>query len=259
MCARMGCSPRRAGESGATEWPGATEWRCPVTKAAPGHTQDRTQEKEFSVLLADSNVGIRRGFSVVLQQSGFGICAEVADGEAALAAARRGRPDLCVIDLRLPGGGLRALARISAELPGAAVVLIGDEIEDEDLFQALRLGARGFLFKSTSPERLSHALRRVLRGEAVIPRSLVSRLTNSFRTTGSRRHVVLRNGQEVQLTGREWEILDLLRQDLSTHEIAEQLMISAVTVRRHISSTLKKLRVDSRAAAAELVDPRSSA
>lgn len=214
-------------------------------------------ETQPSVLLADSDVGTRRGFSVVLRENGLGICAEVADGDAAVAAARRERPDLCVIDVRLPGGGLRALARISTELPDTAVVMIGDEIGDDDLFEALRLGAGGFLYKSMSPERLSHALRRVLRGGAVIPRSLVGRLTNEFRACGSRRYIELRDRRGVELTSREWEILDLLRRELSTREIAERLMISPVTVRRHIGSVLKKLRVDSRAAALELLDPRS--
>jgi DNA-binding NarL/FixJ family response regulator len=115
----------------------------------------------------------------------------------------------------------------------------------DDLLNALRAGAAGYLPKDVDPARLPHALHAVYRGEAAIPRALVTRLVSEFREHGSRRRtIVSEKGHD--LTSREWEVLELLRRGLSTAEIAERLFVTSVTVRTHIASLLKKLDVPDR-------------
>jgi DNA-binding NarL/FixJ family response regulator len=124
--------------------------------------------------------------------------------------------------------------------------------ESEDLFDALRAGARGFLIKDMDPDRLGSALRGVLSGEAALPRSLVSKVLEEFRGRSGRK-VFMRERRSAQLTSREWEIMELLRQGLSTEDVAGRLFVSAGTVRVHISSVLKKLQVKSRSEALQML------
>jgi DNA-binding NarL/FixJ family response regulator len=128
--------------------------------------------------------------------------------------------------------------------------------DDSDLFDALRAGAQGYLLKDTDPVRLPHALRGVLAGEAALPRALVARVIDEFRDRGRRKKLTFANRRGVELTSREWEVLDLMYQKLSTAEIAERLFVSQVTVRSHIAAILKKLRVDSREEALKLMEER---
>jgi DNA-binding NarL/FixJ family response regulator len=128
--------------------------------------------------------------------------------------------------------------------------------DDADLFDALRAGALGYLLKDTDPDRLPYALKGVLEGEAALPRALVARVIDEFRERGRRRRLPLAKQRGVELTGREWEVLELMREDLTTAEIAERLFISQVTVRSHIAAVLKKLRVPDRKAALKLLDER---
>jgi DNA-binding NarL/FixJ family response regulator len=138
-------------------------------------------------------------------------------------------------------------------LPATTVVMLTVSRDDDDLFAALRAGASGYLLKDTDPSRLPFALKGVLDGEAALPRGLVARLIEEFRTRGKRRRLPLMRQRGVELTEREWEVLEFLHDGLSTAEIAERLSISPVTVRRHVSEILKKLRVTSRAEAIELL------
>jgi DNA-binding NarL/FixJ family response regulator len=199
---------------------------------------------------------MRAGVRSALEGHGFTICAEAADAPSAVEAALFHRPDVCLLDIRMPGGGIRAADEITAQLPKTAVVMLTVSRNDADLFDALRAGASGYLLKDTDPTRLPHALHGVLAGEAAIPRSLVMQMIEEFRGRARRRRLPL-VGRDVPLTSREWDVLEMLRDNAPTAEIAKRLGIAEVTVRRHVGGILKKLRVRTRKEAVGLLDQRS--
>ena len=132
------------------------------------------------------------------------------------------KPDIALLDVNMPGSGIKAAEEIVIALPATMVVMLTVSRDDDDLFAALRAGASGYLLKDTDPERLPFALRGVLEGEAALPRGLVARLIEEFRTRGKRRRLPLMRQRGVELTEREWEVLEFLHDGLSTAEIAEQ-------------------------------------
>ena len=162
------------------------------------------------------------------------------------------RPGLCLLDIRMPGGGIAAAWEITARLPETKVVMLTVSRDDDDLFAALRAGASGYLLKDLEPDRLADALEEVLTGDAAIPGALVARLVSEFRERGPRRRAVLTGAPDGHLTSREWEVLELLRERRSTSEIAERLFVSQATVRSHVAAILRKLRVPDREAAVQL-------
>jgi DNA-binding NarL/FixJ family response regulator len=207
------------------------------------------------VLVADDHPPTRAGVRAALEQHGeFTVCAEAPDGDSAVEAARRERPNVCLLDINMPGDGIRAAETISRELPDTAVVMLTVSRADEDLFDALRAGASGYLLKDIDPARLPHALQGVLEGEAALPRHLVTLLIEEFRERRRRRRIPLVGRRSVELTDREWEVLDLMRDGLPTEEIAARLFISPVTVRSHVSAILRKLQVPSREDALKLLE-----
>lgn len=154
----------------------------------------------------------------------------------------------------MPGSGIQATSQIIAALPDTAIVMLTVSRDDEDLFDALRAGASGYLLKDTDPERLPIALRGVLKGEGAIPRALIPRLIDEVRDRGQRRTVPVVGKRAVRLTSREWEVFNLLRQGLDTQEIARRLFVSPVTVRTHVAAVLKKMKVPNREAALRLFE-----
>ena len=214
--------------------------------------------ERITVLLADDHAAVRAGIKLALAGEGFDVVADVADGPAAVEAAIAQRPEICLLDVNMPGSGIKAAEQIMAALPETVVVMLTVSRDDDDLFAALRAGAAGYLLKDTDPNRLPFALRGVLEGEAALPRGLTARLIEEFRTRGKRRRLPLMRQRGVELTEREWEVLDFLHDGLSTADIADRMSISPVTVRRHVSEILKKLRVTSREEALRLLDERST-
>jgi two-component system nitrate/nitrite response regulator NarL len=210
--------------------------------------------ERIRVLIADHHPATRAGVRGVLEADGFEVCAEVADAGSAVKAALRERPDLCLVDVQVPGNGIAATQAIVSSLPDTAVVVLSASPNDDDLFDAIRAGAVGYLPKGTRPERLSHALRGVLAGEAALPRHLVTRVIHGFRERGRRRRLPLLGRRSVELTSREWEVLDLLCEGLSTREMAERLFVSQATVRTHVAAVVRKLRVPDREAVVRLVE-----
>jgi DNA-binding NarL/FixJ family response regulator len=204
------------------------------------------------VLIADDHPLTRVGVRLALERGGFEVCAEVDDGPSAVKAAESERPDVCLLDIQMPGGGIRAAEALSAKVPESAIVMLTVSRRDSDLFDALRVGASGYLLKDTDPDRLPLALHGVLEGEAALPRHLVALVIDEFRERGRRRPLLKRRG--VVLTDREWEVLELMSHGLTTFEIADRLFIEPVTVRTHVSAILKKLRVSSRKAALQLIE-----
>jgi DNA-binding NarL/FixJ family response regulator len=209
------------------------------------------------VVIADDDVSTRMGVRLALEGDGFVVSAEEGTGQDAVAAARRLRPDLCLLDVHIPGGGIEAAAAIHSELPQTRVVVLAAGADDNHLFAALEAGASGYLLKDTNPGRLGAALRGVLAGEAALPRGLTARLIAEFRNRARRGETALVRRSKHDLTEREWEVLDCLIEGLSTRRIAQRLFISPTTVRRHVGSILGKLEVPTREAAVELVTQRS--
>jgi DNA-binding NarL/FixJ family response regulator len=206
------------------------------------------------VLIADDHPPTRAGVRMALEAGGFEVCAEAGDALGAIEAALRESPDVCLLDIHMPGDGIHAAEAISHELPDTAVVMLTVSREDTDLFDALRAGASGYLLKDIDPARLPLALHGVLEGEAALPRQLVALLIEEFRERRRRRRIPLRGRRSAELTDREWEVLQLMRQGAQTEEIAARLFISPVTVRTHVSAILRKLHVPTREAAIELLE-----
>lgn len=209
------------------------------------------------VLVADDHAPTRADMREILEEDGrFRVCAEAADAAAAVEEAVRERPDLCILDIRMPGGGVAAAWEIAARLPEAKIVMLTVSEDETDLFAALRAGASGYLLKDIDPARLPHALQDVLDDRAALPRQLVARLMSEFRDRGPRHRAVLSAPAGAQLTSREWQVLDLLRRDLTTAQIAGRLSLTQPTVRTHVASILRKLDVPDRAAAVRLFGER---
>lgn len=212
----------------------------------------------ISVVIADDHPATRVGVRQVLEEDrGFDLVAEVGDGHEAVRAALEHEPDVCLLDVHMPGGGVDTAAAIIDRLPSTAVVMLTVSDADDDLLAALRAGASGYLLKGMDPGRLPSALRGVLAGEAALPRVLVTRVLEELRGRGERR-LVLPGSRTVLLSEREWEVLELLRLGSSTAEIAAALFLSPVTVRRHISSAVAKLGVRDREDALALLSEHSA-
>jgi len=201
------------------------------------------------VLIADDHEPTRRDVRRVLERDGrFEICAEAADAASAVARAVSERPDLAILDIRMPGSGLSALWEISARLPGTKVVMLTVSEDESDLFAALRDGAHGYLLKDVDPSRLPDALYDVHGGTPAIPRALVSVMMEEFRDSNPRRRSIA-DADELgaRLTSREWQVLHHLSRDLSTAEIAERLVLTPSAVRAHIASIVRKFGAHDRA------------
>jgi two-component system, NarL family, nitrate/nitrite response regulator NarL len=216
----------------------------------PGNDTDEAFRPR--ALVADDHGPTRRLVAEALEADGFEICAVVEDADRAFAAAVQHRPEVCILDVSMPGGGISAARAISERLPGTTVVMHTISEEHEDLLGALRAGADGYLLKSTDPGTIGRVLRAVMAGETAIPRHLTARLIEDYRA-GRPKRVTSATGQPVALSPREWEVLDLLRAGLSTADIAARSYVAPVTVRSHVSSLLRKLRVATREEAVELV------
>jgi DNA-binding NarL/FixJ family response regulator len=183
----------------------------------------------------------------------FDICAVAVDAPQAVQAAVRERPDICLLDVRMPGSGVAAAWEIAARLPNVKIVMLTVSDDDTDLFAALRAGADGYLLKTMNLERLRDALIGVHSGEAAIQRTLVARVLNRFHGREPRwRQVISGEMPGHRMTSREWQVLELLAQQRSTAKIAEELVLSPSAIRVHIASIVRKFEVADRAALVEL-------
>jgi DNA-binding NarL/FixJ family response regulator len=204
------------------------------------------------VVIADDHSAARAGVRESIEAGGFEVCGEATNAQEAIELALSERPDVCLLDVHMPGEGIRAAVKIAEALPECAVVMLTVSRNDSDLFDSLRAGVAGYLLKDMDPGRLPDALRGVMAGEAAVPRDLVARLIDEFRSRETRRRLPLIGGRGVELTSREWEVLDLMADELTTAQIANRLFVSPVTVRRHISSIVEKLGAPDRAAAVKM-------
>jgi two-component system nitrate/nitrite response regulator NarL len=220
-------------------------------------TAIETERRPIRVLVVDDHPPTREGVRIALARDGIIVCAEAADAASALAAAVREHPDICLLETRIPGGGIAATELISREVPDTTVVMFTASRTDADLFDSLRAGADGYLLKDIDPSRLGVTLEAALRGEAALPRRLVSRLIDEFRARGGRR-LRLTSGANVELTGRELEVLDLMSDGLTTAAMAARLFIAEATVRSHIAAIVHKLGVEDREGAVRLLAQQSA-
>jgi DNA-binding NarL/FixJ family response regulator len=206
------------------------------------------EDRAASVLVADDHPPMRSLLRPLLERGGFYVCAEAGDAAAAIDLALSTEPDLCLLDIRMPGNGIAATAGISAMLPATKIVILTVSRSDSDLIRAVQAGAVGYVLKDQSLHQLARALWRVLDGEALLSGDLTARLLDEIRL-GGRRKFGLGRQRDQLLTAREWQVLELLAEDRTTAEIADRLAIQEVTVRTHISSVLRKYQVESRQAA----------
>jgi DNA-binding NarL/FixJ family response regulator len=218
----------------------------PTLGAAAGN------RRSVRVLVADDHPLTRLGIRHALGD-GFDVCAEADDAEGAVSAALHQEPDICLLDVGMPGNGISAAARISAALPGVAVVMISAARDDDTLLAALRAGAIGYLPKDMALTRLPEALLGVLHGEAALPRAVTARLVGELRRPKGFRHLrPARAG--ATLTSRETDVLELLLEGLCTAQISERLFLSQPTVRSHIAAVMRKFAVRDREALRALFD-----
>lgn len=210
------------------------------------------------MVVADDHPSARAGIRDSLEGNGFVVLAEVGDAASAVDAVMEHRPDVALLDVYMPGGGIGAASRIHELAPDVAVVMLTVAADDETLFAALRAGASGYLLKDTDPARLPVALAGVLRGEAALPRSLVARVVAEFQGRSRRRLPLAGKRGGVSLTAREWEVLELLKSGKTTAQAAAALGMAPVTVRTHVAAILRKLQVPDREAAFKLLDEESA-
>jgi DNA-binding NarL/FixJ family response regulator len=211
-------------------------------------------KRRVRVVVADAHLPTRTGIRLLLERNSFEICGEAADADGAVATAERERPQICLVDAGLPGGGIRAARRIRTAVPGADVVVLAEAADEEELIDALRAGVAGLVLKDLPPDGLVRALNAVRRGEVALPRTLIAHLVDEFRVRERGRRLSLPGRDDVELTRRQSEVLSLLRAGLATREIAARLDLSPVTVRRHLAIVLGKLGAADRASALRLLE-----
>ena len=199
-----------------------------------------TADAAIRVVLADDHPIVREGLRGMLAaEPGIEVVAEAASGAEAVAVAARYRPDVVLMDLRMPGGdGVTATAKILAATPGARVVVLTTYETDADIVRAVEAGAVGYLLKDTPVAELSQAIRAAARGETVLAPSVAQRLVS---------HV--RQPRRDLLSGRETEVLALVARGLTNAEIGQQLSITEATVKTHLIRSFSKLGVNDRTAA----------
>ena len=209
------------------------------------------------VLIADDQTLVRTGFTMILTAAGIEVIGQAANGLEALAATRRLRPDLVLMDIRMPElDGLEATRRILAEAPTTMddhpvkVLMLTTFDLDQYVYAALTAGASGFLLKDVTPEQLVAAVRLVRSGDALLAPSITRRLVERFAPRAPARPAV--HADLSELTPRELEVLRLLARGLSNAELAAELTLSEATVKTHVGRILTKLQLRDRVQAVVL-------
>jgi two-component system NarL family response regulator len=197
------------------------------------------------VLICDDHALFRRGLIMVLEsEEGIDVVAEAEDGEEAIEKAEEAAPDVVLMDVRMPRmSGIEATRAIADAVPTAKILMLTVSDEEEDLYEAVKAGATGYLLKEISIEEVANAIRAVVTGQSLISPSMASKLLSEFNNLAKQAQ------QKVlvpKLTDRELQVLKLVAQGMSNREVAEELFISENTVKNHVRNILEKLHLHSR-------------
>ena len=205
------------------------------------------------VVIADDNPVVRTVIGAALEEAGFERCGEAEAADEAIELAAREQPDLCLLDIYMPGSGIRAAKEIASRSPQTTVVMLTSSARDQDLLDALRAGARGYIPKQANSERVVATLRTVLRGEVAMPRHLVAK---AIRPDTEERVVRLLDGGEAKLSGQQLELIDMLADERTAPEIAQRWLVSTADAQEKIDELLAVLHVPDTRTAVRLVTPQ---
>ena len=205
-------------------------------------------EQPIRILLVDDHAVVRKGMRALLdREPGLEVVGEAEDGEQAVHAAERLRPDVILMDLEMPRlGGIEATQRISAAHPESRILVLTSHAAEEDVFPALKAGAQGYLLKHSAPEEVLHAIRQAHRGETVLHPTIARMVLQELHRPTQPKQARTTD----PLSERELEVLRLLARGMSNQDIADQLVVGEATVRSHVSSIPRKLQLASRTQAA---------
>jgi DNA-binding NarL/FixJ family response regulator len=201
----------------------------------------------ITVVIADDHALFRRGLTMVLEsETDIDVVGEANDGHEVVTLAEKYMPDLVLMDVRMPGrGGIDAAQAIKDAVPHTKILMLTISDEEEDLYDAIKVGASGYLLKEISIEEVADSIRQVHAGQSLISPSMASKLLTEFAAM-ARKDEEKQQMPAPRLTDREMEVLTLVAQGLNNRDIAKELFISENTVKNHVRNILEKLHLHSR-------------
>jgi len=204
---------------------------------------ERGNKMEMRLMLVDDHLIFLEGLQYLLGTYGIEIAGTAGNGREALEKARALKPDIILMDIKMPGlSGLDALKLIKAEMPDIKVVMLTTSEEDEDLFNAVKCGASGYLLKNTNAKELVGILSDIEKGEASFTPELAAKLLKEFRSRDTGKTM-----QNEELTMRQLEVLELVAKGIIYKEVGEKLGLSERTVKYHMAKILEQLHLENRA------------
>ena len=217
-----------------------------VDAEGPGGTSPEADDA-IRVMICDDHALFRRGLMMVLEsEEGVEVVGEAEDGEESIRKAAELAPDVILMDVRMPRvSGIEATRAIADVVPTARILMLTVSDEEDDLYEAIKAGANGYLLKEISIEEVASAIRAVVSGQSLISPSMASKLLNEF-TSLAKRADERQAVPTPRLTERELEVLKLVAKGMSNRDIAGELYISENTVKNHVRNILEKLHLHSR-------------
>jgi DNA-binding NarL/FixJ family response regulator len=222
----------------------------PSRAAAPASDPESSGDDPIRVLIAEDHALVRRSLEMVLQsEPGLELVGQASDGQEAVQLAGEVAPDVVLMDIRMPKmTGIEAARKMKEIAPSAKIVILTISDEDEDLFEAIRAGASGYLLKDIPLDELADSVRAVHGGQSLINPSMAGKLLAEFATLARRdtEDEPAKHAPAQKLTDREMEVLRLMARGLNNRDIAKELFISENTVKNHVRNILEKLQIHSR-------------